>query len=61
MTLIIISIPLMILAVAIAVVPLLVMSHVDHRLRQEEAIRSKRLIHGEAATDDDAAIVPWAA
>jgi hypothetical protein len=51
-----ISIPLMVLAVAIAVVPLLVMSHVDHRHHQEEATRRERLASGDAATDDDEAL-----
>jgi hypothetical protein len=53
MTLIIITIPLMVLTVAIAVVPLIVMSRVDHRLRQAEANGPKRDVSGEAARVDE--------
>ena len=37
MTLFVLSIPLMVLAVALAVIPLLVGSHADHRARTAEA------------------------
>lgn len=53
MTLIIITIPLMVLALAIAVVPLIVMSRVDHRHRQEEAVRQKRKVFYEATMADE--------
>ena len=53
MTIIIISIPLMILAVAIAVVPLIVMSRVDHRHRQAEVSGPKRDISAQAAPADE--------
>ena len=37
MTLFMISVPLMVLAVALAVLPLILMSHGDHRRRMAEA------------------------
>jgi hypothetical protein len=60
MTLFMISIPLMVLAVALAVVPLIVMSCADHRRRQDEATRRRDAVPVATATVDDEAI-PMAA
>jgi hypothetical protein len=43
MTLFMISFPLMVLAVALAVLPLILMSHADHRRRATEAISRHRI------------------
>jgi hypothetical protein len=60
MTLFMISIPFMVLAVAIAVVPLIVMSCADHRRRQADAThRRDPGAVAPAAVDDDA--IPLAA
>ena len=60
MTLFMISIPLMALAVALAVVPLIVASCADHRRRQDEATNSRGAAADLPATVDDEA-VPMAA
>jgi hypothetical protein len=60
MTLFIISIPLMVLAVAIAVVPLIVMSYADHRRRQADATHHLAPAPVVPAAVDDEA-VPMAA
>ena len=60
MTLFMISIPLMFLAVAIAVLPLIVTSYADHRRRQAEAMRRCDPVPVVPATADDEA-VPMAA
>jgi hypothetical protein len=52
MTLFMISVPLMALAVALAVLPLIFMSHADHRRRMAEAIPRNR-IHLSAHADDE--------
>ena len=53
MTLFMISIPLMALAVAVAVLPLILMSHADHRRRAEEAsTNADRIPRGSVATID---------
>jgi hypothetical protein len=60
MTLFMISIPLMVLAVALAVVPLIVVSRADHRRRQADSIhRRDRVPVAPARVDDEA--VPIAA
>jgi hypothetical protein len=59
MTILMISIPLMVLAVAIAVVPLVVMSYADHRRRQAESDRRASVPDEALAVDDRA--VPMAA
>ena len=49
MTLFMISVPLMALAVALAVLPLILMSHSDHRRRMAEATpRSRSDLSGHA-------------
>ena len=60
MTLFMISIPLMVLAVALAVVPLIVVSHADHRRRQAEATHRRNPVPIVAAAVDDES-VPMAA
>jgi hypothetical protein len=60
MTLFMISIPLMVLAVALAVVPLIVASCADHRRRQADAIPRRDPVPVAPATVDDEA-VPMAA
>jgi len=60
MTLFMISIPLMVLAVAIAAVPLIVVSCGDHRRRQADATRSHEPVPVVPAGVDDEA-VPMAA
>jgi hypothetical protein len=42
MTLFMVSVPLMVLAVALAVLPLILMSHAEHRDRTAEAIFPSR-------------------
>ena len=60
MTLFMISIPLMVLAVAIAVVPLIVASYADHRRRQCDATRRRDPVPVVPAAVDDES-VPMAA
>jgi hypothetical protein len=60
MTLFIISIPLMVLAVALAAVPLIVASYADHRRRQDEATQRLDAVPVVPATRDDETI-PMAA
>jgi flagellar basal body-associated protein FliL len=60
MTLIMISIPLMVLAVALAVVPLIVLSCADNRRRQADATRRPDPVPVVPAAVDDEA-VPMAA
>ena len=60
MTLFMISIPLMVLAVALAVVPLIVVSHADHRRRQAEATHRRNPVPIVGAAVDDES-VPMAA
>ena len=49
MTLFMISVPLMALAVALAVLPLIFMSHADHRRRMAEVTpRSRNCLSGAA-------------
>ena len=60
MTLFMISLPLMVLAVALAVVPLIVVSHADHRRRQAEATHRRNPVPIVAAAVDDES-VPMAA
>jgi predicted transcriptional regulator len=55
-----ISIPLMVLAVALAVVPLIVASRMDHRRRQDEVAHRRDSVPVVSATVDDDA-VPMAA
>ena len=52
MALFIITIPLMVLAVALAVLPLIVMSFADHRRPMAETISRSRFAPGEVAPDD---------
>jgi hypothetical protein len=52
MTLFMISVPLMALAIALAVLPLIFMSHADHRRRMAEAIPRNRG-HLPAHANDD--------
>ena len=59
MALFMITIPLMVLAVALAVLPLILMSHADHRRRTAEAI--SRLTPSEPVSTVDAESVPLAA
>jgi hypothetical protein len=55
MTLLMISIPFMVLAVALAMVPLIVMSVADHRRRQAETThRGDPVPLGPARFDDEA-------
>ena len=56
MTLIMISIPLMVLAVAVAVVPLIVMSVADHRRRQSETLHHDDPVPLVPAGFDDEAL-----
>jgi len=60
MTLLMISIPLMVLAVALAVVPLVVASCADHRRRQDDAMHRRDAGPVVSETVDDDA-VPMAA
>ena len=60
MTLFMISIPLMVLAVALAVVPLIVVSYADHRRRQDDATHRRDPVPVVPAVVDDEA-VPMAA
>jgi hypothetical protein len=60
MTLFMISIPLMVLAVALAAVPLIVVSCRDHRRRQADATHRHDPVPVAALTADDEA-VPMAA
>ena len=60
MTLFMISIPLMVLAVAIAVVPLIVASYADHRRRQSDATRRRDPVPVVPGAVDDES-VPMAA
>jgi flagellar basal body-associated protein FliL len=60
MTLFMISIPLMVLAVALAVVPLIVVSRADHRRRQDEATHRRDPVPVEPARVDEEA-APMAA
>jgi hypothetical protein len=52
MTLFMLSIPLMVLAVALGVLPLILMSHADHRHRTAEAISRSRGTGSEVAADE---------
>ena len=47
MTLLLISVPIMVLAIGIAVLPLMVLSHADHRHRMREGIPGKQPGLGE--------------
>jgi hypothetical protein len=61
MTLLMISMPLMVLAVALAVIPLILMSYADHRRR---AMRTGSRSHGspsESVTEVDTERAPLAA
>jgi hypothetical protein len=60
MALLMISIPLMVLAVALAVLPLVLMSHADHRRTLETNSRCHRT-QNESATGVDTVGVPLAA
>ena len=61
MTLFMISIPLMVLAVALAVLPLILLSHADHRLRTVEMKSQSRAIPSELAAEVNPESVPIAA
>jgi hypothetical protein len=61
MTLFMISIPLMVLAVALAVLPLVLMSHADHRRRTAEMISRSHGISSGSVTAVDMERVPLAA
>jgi hypothetical protein len=61
MAFLMISIPLMVLAVAFAVLPLVLMSHADHRRRTAETISRSRGIPSEYATAVETESVPVAA
>jgi hypothetical protein len=50
MALLMISIPIMVLAVAIAVLPLVLMSHADHRRRTAETISGSHGTSSESVT-----------
>ena len=60
MALLMISIPLMVLAVALAVLPLVVMSHADHRRRLAETI-SRHETPSESVAAVESESVPLAA
>jgi len=61
MALLMISIPLMVLAVALAVLPIVLMSHADHRRRTAETISRSRWTPSESVTVVDTESVPLAA
>ncbi len=61
MALFIISIPLMVLAVALAVLPLLLVSHADNRRRTAETISDRHGTPSEPVTAVDSETVPLAA
>ena len=61
MALLMISIPLMVLAVALAVLPLVLMSHADHRRRTAETISRSHGTPSESVTAVDSQCVPLAA
>ena len=56
-----ISIPLMVLAVTLAVLPLILLSHADHRRRTAEAASRNRLTPSESVAAVDPDSVPLAA
>ncbi len=60
MALFMLSIPLMVLAVALAVLPLILMSHADHRRRKEAAIPRRGWVASEFVADETES-VPQAA
>jgi hypothetical protein len=60
MALFMLSLPLMVLAVALAVLPLILMSHADHRRRSAETISRGRWTASEVAADETES-VPLAA
>ena len=61
MALLMISIPLMVLAVALAVLPLVLMSQADHRRRTPETISRSHGTPSESVTAVDTHCVPLAA
>jgi hypothetical protein len=61
MALFMISIPLMVLAVALAVLPLVLMSHADHRRRTAETIARTHGISSGSVIAVDTERVPLAA
>ena len=61
MALLMVSIPLMVLAVALAVLPLVVMSHADHRRRTAETISRGHETPSESVAAVESECVPLAA
>jgi hypothetical protein len=57
MALFILSIPLMVLAVALGVLPLIGMSHADHRRHKAETISRSRRAANEVAVDERTPVV----